>query len=136
MGFLHIVYCQQNTYTSKGKWGLGRTKKKMKSRWDLRKWQIAYIKIQKQDAFATDLKGWLIITTKKNYKKSLYKKERIFTKRKSQVLNKNTENVKNTNGTQMEKIYTFIKKIFLLIKITNIRNWHYLTWGVERERES
>lgn len=27
--------------------------------------RIAYIKIQKQDAFATDLKGWLIITTKK-----------------------------------------------------------------------
>ena len=31
------------------------------------------------------------------------------------MLNKNTENVKNTNGTQMEKIHTFIKKIFLLI---------------------
>lgn len=33
--------------------------------------RIAYIKIQKQDAFATDLKGWLIITTKK--KKNLQK---------------------------------------------------------------
>lgn len=33
--------------------------------------RIAYIKIQKQDAFATDLKGWLIITTKKKFQKEL-----------------------------------------------------------------
>lgn len=47
--------------------------------------RIAYIKIQKQDAFATDLKGWLIITTKKkkkNYKRAYTRK--IFTK--SQML--------------------------------------------------
>lgn len=47
--------------------------------------RIAYIKIQKQDAFATDLKGWLIITTKK--KKKITKRaytRKIFTK--SQML--------------------------------------------------
>lgn len=95
--------------------------------------RIAYIKIQKQDAFATDLKGWLIITTKKKKKnkKSLYKKDLY------KVPNvKNTENVKNTNDTQMKKIYNFIKKIFLLIKLTKIRNWHNLTlWGVGGEGE-
>lgn len=37
---------------------------------------------------------------------------------------KNTENVKkNTSGKQMEKTYNFIKKkLFLLIKLTKIRN--------------
>lgn len=47
--------------------------------------RIAYIKIQKQDAFATDLKGWLIITTKKKITKRAYTRK-IFTKTKSQML--------------------------------------------------
>lgn len=46
--------------------------------------RIAYIKIQKQDAFATDLKGWLIITTKKKKITKRAYTRKIFTK--SQML--------------------------------------------------
>ena len=53
------------------------------------------------------------------------------------MLNKNTENVKNTNGTQMEKIYNFIKKNIF----THQTNKHqkltlFNRGGVGRERES